>query len=658
MHKRPQQQTPRRLRAAKWMAASVATLALLGCPDEDLAPLAPCTVSGVSDDVPVTGVDKVDLLFMIDNSGSMAQEQAKLAEQLPKLVRILTTGENDKNGDGKIDDDETFTPARDLHIGVVTSDMGLSGSKIELPPSCGGDRGRAGKGFGDDGLLVKSNKGCSAKVNAGYLNFVPDKLPESQRQGELEDTIEKFTCLAKVGTDGCGFEQQLEAVYKAVAPKAVKDFAGGTSGHGNGANDGFLRPEAVLAIIHVSDEEDCSVTDKGMVMFDDTSNAPGVLLPGSDSKRLGLNIRCAYMQKPGARKTQAEENGYVYDTDRYVTDFKKNVKPLNPERIVFAAIVGIPEDMEDASFEDMLDDGRMDFAVDPQTGNGDPTNRNAAARDVCRRCATKNEAECFAESLTIDGVSNPEIITGAKPAVRFVKVAQGFGENGLVKSICAESYAPAVDTIIDKISKQLTGACLPRALNPNSDGIVECDVVEVLGPSGTPKDCDSGRGRVFKEMRKVDGEQRVVCAINQVAVKGEKLEANPTPLAGVSKGDVGWYYDTFSDKLTKECPADRQRRISFTQGADPKDATVRFECFQPVVSSNTEVLGKEAVNSPCEDDNDCDGREDGFFNLVCDEGVKTCQIGCGQDSECPSSWVCNTEVMKCVNPTCPPPSLR
>src|SRR4051812_12302811 len=103
MLNRPQQRNDRRLqaerlrsrvlgRASTWLAAPVAAIALLGCPNEDLAPLAPCTVSGVSDEVPVTGVDKVDLLFMIDNSGSMAQEQAKLAEQIPKLVEILTTG--------------------------------------------------------------------------------------------------------------------------------------------------------------------------------------------------------------------------------------------------------------------------------------------------------------------------------------------------------------------------------------------------------------------------------------------------------------------------------------------------------------------------------------------------------------------------------------
>jgi len=197
-------------------------------------------------------------------------------------------------------------------------------------------------------------------------------------------------------------------------------------------------------------------------------------------------------------------------------------------------------------------------------------------------------------------------------------------------------------------------------LNPNAEGIVECDVVEILGPSGKQSDCSAARGRVFKEMRKQDGEDRVVCGINQVAVQDKVLVTNPMPLEGVSDGKVGWYYDTFSDKLTMECPADRRRRISFTEGADPKDATVRFECFQPVVSSNTEVLGKEAVNSPCANDGDCDGREEpgGAYNLVCDSQVKTCQIGCGQDSECPSSWVCDTNRMLCVNPTCPPPSLK
>jgi hypothetical protein len=41
---------------------------------------------------------------------------------------------------------------------------------------------------------------------------------------------------------------------------------------------------------------------------------------------------------------------------------------------------------------------------------------------------------------------------------------------------------------------------------------------------------------------------------------------------------VGWFYDAFSEKVTAECPPGRQRRIGFTQGAEPSDATVRIEC--------------------------------------------------------------------------------
>ena len=38
-------------------------------------------------------IDKIDILFMIDNSNSMAGEQASLQAQFPKLMGALTTGE-------------------------------------------------------------------------------------------------------------------------------------------------------------------------------------------------------------------------------------------------------------------------------------------------------------------------------------------------------------------------------------------------------------------------------------------------------------------------------------------------------------------------------------------------------------------------------------
>ena len=38
---------------------------------------------------------KVDLLFVVDNSGSMSEEQRALAEQFPVMVRMLATGDLD-----------------------------------------------------------------------------------------------------------------------------------------------------------------------------------------------------------------------------------------------------------------------------------------------------------------------------------------------------------------------------------------------------------------------------------------------------------------------------------------------------------------------------------------------------------------------------------
>ncbi len=520
------------------------------------------TLKSVSMWVPVTESgavgDKVDLLFVIDNSGSMGQEQAKLAEQLPRLLRSLLSGVRE--------DGTTFSPVQDLHVGVITTDLGTNDGP-ELRPSC--------KGFGDDGVLVKNNVGCSTNAPTGYLGYVPSELAPTA----LEAAIDDFTCLASVGTNGCGFEQQLEAMYKALAPSTV-GFAKGTFGHGDGSNAGFLREDAVLSVIHVSDEDDCSVTTEGSVMFDDNTNHPELLVPGTSS-RLGLNIRCAYRAKPQAERSQAEDASLLHDVDRYITEFRENVKPNSPERIVFAAIVGIHEETQDGDFDAMLAHPRMRFAMDPSVGSGDPSNRNSTALDVCRRCQTLDETDCFAQPLTINYEPNPEIITGAKPATRFVRVARGFGESGIVRSICAESYAPAIDAITDRISQELSGTCLVRGFVPNRNGVVACDLLEIM-PKGVsaPAACDASRGRAFREFRDPTGkDRRVVCQVNQVAVTSDhKLVGNRDALPGVNPA-VGWYYDTFSEEVVSQCSADQRRRVSFhPASAAPKGTTLRLDC--------------------------------------------------------------------------------
>ena len=50
-----------------------------GCLDRELKPLNPCLVSGVVAEIAVTNIDKVDLLFVVDNSGSMARSRPRCA---------------------------------------------------------------------------------------------------------------------------------------------------------------------------------------------------------------------------------------------------------------------------------------------------------------------------------------------------------------------------------------------------------------------------------------------------------------------------------------------------------------------------------------------------------------------------------------------------
>ncbi|HEY2735400.1 MAG TPA: hypothetical protein VGI70_15490, partial [Polyangiales bacterium] len=114
-------------RVACITSALVLTL-LSACLERELKPLNPCLVSGVTDEVQVNNLDKVDLLFMVDNSGSMKDKQLSLREQFPKLIKTLATGIR------STDTTVSFTPVKDLHLGVVTSDMGVPG--IAGIPGC------------------------------------------------------------------------------------------------------------------------------------------------------------------------------------------------------------------------------------------------------------------------------------------------------------------------------------------------------------------------------------------------------------------------------------------------------------------------------------------------------------------------------------------
>ena len=379
-------------------------VALTGCLERELAPLNPCTISGVAERVSVENVDEVDLLFMIDNSGSMSQEQASLAMQLPRLVRILATGDLDQ--DGTMD----FPPVKSLHVGVISSDMGTGGHALE---SCDDPID------GDDGVLLTQGR---VDLSGCVANYPPFLSFEAGGGTDPDQLAQDFACVAQLGTGGCGFEQQLEAVLKSVTT------------HADGANAGFLREDSLLGIIVLTDEEDCSLADTEL------ANRESAIYPGN------LNLRC--FSYPEA----------VQPVARYV-DGLIATRP-DPDLLVYGLIAGVPTDAVTAGGETDYDAILAHPLMTEQVDTID-MNRLRPSCDVPGR-----------------GL--------AWPPRRLVTVARDLearGANAVVQSICQADYGPALTAILEKIAVVLGGSCLPRELTPNDQGLVGCEVVEAL-PTG------------------------------------------------------------------------------------------------------------------------------------------------------------------------------
>jgi hypothetical protein len=247
----------------------------------------------------------------------------------------------------------------------------------------------------------------------------------------------------------------------------------------------------------------------------------------------------------------------------------------------------------------------------------------------------------------------------AYPPRRYMEVASEFGENAVVYSICEQDYAPALNTLIGKIASKLKGNCLPRKLNPGSNGRVNCQVFELLNKADSEANkCVTARGHIGNVVKRPIREggkivQKKACLMDQVTVKDGSL----------SDGK-GWYYDNFSPDLKEDCQPGEQQRIQF-KFADgnmdlPSGAGATFECFQPVARIDNNAKGFDAINTSCATD-ECSDRSDDIYKLICIEKSKTCQITCKANPDCPPGWVCdhqggggNTEgPLYCQLPTCP-----
>jgi hypothetical protein len=646
--------------------------AITGCTDRELKPLNPCQISNVTEDINPEGVSQVDLLFLVDSSASMQAEQNALAAEVPSLMEVLSAGNPPEGEPGHIEGLPAFEPV-DMHVGVTTVDMGLLDADIAQIYAEGGlncDQ------YGDDGILhVEGNAtGCTPtstldESGGRFLRFDPNETDTAAFNAD-------FACLSATGVDGCFLEQQLEASLKAVTPSNSElKFHNDRDGQGNpdGPNAGFLRPGSLLAVILVTDEDDCSMADPSI----HANPAPTATWPGS------LNPRCFIDRNSDA----------VHPVQRYAQGFA--ALRDDPSLVIYSMITGIPVGMtrdEDgdetlqAFYDRVLAHPDMELQLlrpGPICISGDcNAEGDGCLDDDPDVCTTRDQdfdspstpptpaADLTTEELNggqyttvlpacirdIPGEPLPGIADPARRLVGAAKAMDAVGIQTLVSSICKVDpenpanldFSDAIDDLLKIIARSLPGACLPRALNPRPDGSVPCDVLEVQ-PLGVTE-CDASRGRVATEPPRTEGEgegERIICAINQVLPEGTSLPSEP-----------GWFYDYESDEnpngfFLAECPPERPQRISFVPGFEPTVGTqVRLECLQ-------NVAGADTLGGPC-GAGSCNIPQ--FADAICNTLTNTCMLPCSGTADCRAAGlqahVCDSERPDaptfgfCVDPKC------
>jgi hypothetical protein len=195
---------------------------------------------GVADDGGRIGCQKVDFLFLVDNSGSMEDEQEALLASFPGFISTI----------------QNTLMAQDYHIMAIDTDASAAGgiSIMCAPaPQCCDQNCQFNPGASCNGMpCTPANEMCDAVLGAGRNDDLAGDMcaiQGAQRylvdgQNDLPGT---FECIARTGTGGDGNEQQMAALLGAI---------GDPLNAAGQCNEGFVRDDAVLVLTVMTDEED------------------------------------------------------------------------------------------------------------------------------------------------------------------------------------------------------------------------------------------------------------------------------------------------------------------------------------------------------------------------------------------------------------------
>lgn len=356
----------------------------------------------------------VDILFVVDNSGSMGGEQGTLAENFATFIDVL----------------EGQQVGANYRIGITTT----AGTGQLRATSC---RSRLNEfmfswQYGD---IDERQRGCLDNCDLDFIDIAEPWVEKSNGQTNLPPGVgmaEALQCVGPQGINGPGLEQHLESMRAVL----LNDTAG------------FVRQDAVLAVIFVTDEADCSgnpsqtswlSSDLGMAFWThpDRSSSGVCWTAGVNcSGGPGVYTDCVAANKDrDGMITTDEDDMLLYPLDRYIdllTDIAMQKQMEGGQGEVLVGLLGgVPLDYpetgvlvyQDSAFENF----NWEYGIGPGCGIG---------------------TEVFTDPPGI-------------PPVRLREFAQTFAtEENNIHSICSDDYGVALGQIADSIGEINERACI------------------------------------------------------------------------------------------------------------------------------------------------------------------------------------------------------
>ena len=412
---------------------------------------------------------KVDYLFVIDNSASMCEHQAQLADSFRTLSKFLFRNEDPS----------------DFRLAVVSTDMDprnpdrakfLSQSAPYEPTvTCSNQ---------DGSPYLPQTAGCDELHASGEIK--PIMKPSEIET--FEEASNYFRCMSQIGTAGGGLEMGLESMRTALSCAGPnRDRLGDCCIDGeegatwnpacsegpleNGVAPQFLRPDALLVVVFLSDENDCSHPDwsgngpslNPICRHGEIDNDADGIPDGFDDAALcnGEDASTCYRTFCGAdtpsrcagRSCGVALSNFVgaceWERDRLVpvadyVDFLRSLKADPDRQVIISSKVGpalLDPNGNPLRFTEP-DGTRLPCDIDPDTDG-------ARSRDCCA------DGECQSVPFPSCSMVND---TGAFDGYRYRELADAFRGN-VQSSLCGDTGMNFLSEVQARVDEAVRPLC-------------------------------------------------------------------------------------------------------------------------------------------------------------------------------------------------------